>query len=75
MSEGTDGACVIDGNIEATETSHGPVDEVFDFVFVAHIGAYKIGLSTEVAQCSGSLLTCIVVSTGNNNPPSFMREG
>ena len=41
VSEGTgstDGACVIDGNIEATETNNGPVDEVFDFVFVAHIG-------------------------------------
>ena len=41
VSEGTgstDGACVIDGNIEATETSNGPVDDVFDFVFVAHSG-------------------------------------
>lgn len=56
MSEGTgstDGACVIDGKFEATETSSGPVEEVFDFVFVAHIGAYKIDISTEVAQFSG----------------------
>src|SRR6266852_1899297 len=47
------GASIIDGNVEATETSNGLVDEVFDFVFVAHIGAYKFGLSPEVAQFSG----------------------
>jgi hypothetical protein len=40
-----------------------------------HIGAHKFGLSAELAQFSGELLTFIVVSTGNNDPRSFMREG
>jgi len=40
-----------------------------------HIGAHKFGVSAEVAQFSGKLLTFIVVSTGNNYLRSFMREG
>jgi hypothetical protein len=46
-------AGIIDGNVETTETSDGLVDETFDFVVMAHIGAYKFGLSAEVAQFSG----------------------
>ena len=48
-----DGASVIDGNVEATETSDGLVDEVLDFLFMPHIGAQKFGLSAELAQFSG----------------------
>ena len=40
-----------------------------------HIDAHKFGVSAEVAQFSGKLLTFIVVSTGNNDLRSFMREG
>src|SRR6202049_38723 len=47
------GASVIDGNIEATETSDGLVDEVLDFLFMPHIGAVKFGLSAELAQFTG----------------------
>ncbi len=47
------GAGVIDGNVEATETSDDLVDEVFDFLFMPHVGAHKFGLSAEVAQFSG----------------------
>jgi len=47
------GGSVIDGNVEETETSNGLVDEGFDFVFVTHIGSYKIFLSAEVTQFSG----------------------
>ena len=68
-------ASVIDGNVEATETSDDLIDEVLNFVFVLHIGAHKFGVSAEVAQFSGKLLTFIVVSTGNNYLRSFMREG
>src|SRR5271165_4731688 len=69
------GAGVIDSNVEATETGDGLVDEVLDFLFMPHIGAQKFGLSAELAQFSGQLLAFIVVSTGNNDPRSFMREG
>ncbi|HVH88098.1 MAG TPA: hypothetical protein VM912_15360 [Terriglobales bacterium] len=48
-----DSTSVIDGNIEATETSDDLVDEVLDFLFMPHIGAHKFGLSAEVAQFSG----------------------
>jgi len=48
-----DGASVIDSNVEATETSDDLVDEVFDFLFMPHVGAHKFGLSTKVAQFSG----------------------
>lgn len=61
-------------NVQATETSNGLVDEVFDFVVMAHIGAYKFGLGPEVAQFSGQLLTLIVVSTRDNDSRSFSRE-
>jgi hypothetical protein len=47
------GASVIDGNVEATETSNGLVNEVFHFLFMPYIGAHKFGLSAEVAQFSG----------------------
>ena len=47
------GAGVIDGNIDATEMSNGLVDEVLDFVLMAHIGAYEFSLRAEVAQFSG----------------------
>jgi hypothetical protein len=46
-------AGVIDGNVEATETSDDLVDEVPDFLLMAHIGAHKFGFSAEVAQFSG----------------------
>jgi hypothetical protein len=36
------GASVIDGNVEATETSDGLVDEVLDFRFMPHIGAVTL---------------------------------
>ena len=70
-----DGASVIDGNVEAAETSDDLVDEVLDFLFMPHVGAHKFGLSAEVAQFSDQLLTFIVVSTGNNDLRSLMREG
>jgi hypothetical protein len=40
-----------------------------------HVGAHKFGLSAEVAQFLGQLLTFIIVSTGNNDPRLFTREG
>ena len=40
-----------------------------------HIGAHKFGLSADVAQFSGKLLTFIVVSAGNDDPRSILREG
>jgi hypothetical protein len=40
-----------------------------------HVGAHKFGLGAEVAQFSGQLPAFIVVSTGNNDPRSFLREG
>ena len=49
------GASVIDGNLEATETSDGLVDEVLDFLFMPHIGAVKFGLRAELAQFTGLL--------------------
>jgi hypothetical protein len=48
-----DGASVIDGNIEATETSDDLVDEVLDFLFMPHVGEHKFGLRAEVAQLLG----------------------
>src|SRR4029077_21095358 len=42
-----DGARVIDGNIESTETSDDLVDEVLDFLLMPHVGAHKFGLSAE----------------------------
>jgi hypothetical protein len=69
------GASVIDSNVEATETSDGLIDEVLDFLFMPHIGTQRFGLSAEFAQFSGQLLTFIVVSTGNDDPRSFLREG
>src|SRR5882724_9962824 len=48
-----DGASVIDGNIEASETSDDLVHEVLDFLFMPHVGAHKFGLSAEVAQFFG----------------------
>jgi hypothetical protein len=69
------GASIIDGNVEAPETSDRPVHEVLDFLFMPHIGAVKFGLSAELAQFSGQLLSFIVVPTGNNDSRSFMREG
>src|SRR5712692_3561133 len=47
------GASIIDGNVEATETSDDLVDEVLDFLFMPHVGAHKFGLSAKVAQFSG----------------------
>jgi hypothetical protein len=47
------GASVIDGNVEAAETSDDLVDEVFDFLFMPHISAQKFGFSAEFAQLSG----------------------
>jgi len=47
------GASVIDGNVETSETSDDLVDEIFDFLFMPHVGAHKFGLSAEVAQFSG----------------------
>ena len=69
------GASVIDGNVEAAEASDGLVNKVLDFLFMPHIGAHKLGFSAEVAQFSRELPTFIVVSTGYNDPRSFMREG
>jgi len=35
------------------KTSDGLVDEILDFLFMAHIGAHKFGLRAELAQfCS-----------------------
>jgi hypothetical protein len=42
---------------------------------MAHIGAYKFGLGAEVAKFSAQLLSLIVMSTRNNDPGSFTREG
>src|SRR5205807_10277584 len=42
-----DGASVIDGDVEATETSDDLVDEGLDFLFMPHVGAHKFGLSAE----------------------------
>jgi hypothetical protein len=42
---------------------------------MAHIGAQKFGLSAELAEFSDEFLAFIVVSAGNNDPRSFMREG
>ena len=47
------GAGIIDGNVEATETSNDLVDETLDFLFMPHVGAHKFGLSAEVAQFNG----------------------
>src|SRR4029077_2974294 len=68
-------ASLIDGNVEATETSDDLVDKVLDLVFVPHIDAHKFAVSAEVAEFTGKFLTFIVVSTGNNDLCSFMREG
>ena len=46
-------AGVIDGNVEPTETRDNLIDEVFDLLFMRQIGAYKFGLSPEIAQFSG----------------------
>jgi hypothetical protein len=46
-------AGVIEDDVQATETSNSLVNGVFDFVIIAHIGAYKFGLGSEVAQFSG----------------------
>src|ERR1700722_4570113 len=69
-----DRSSVIDGNVQTTETSNGLVDEVFDFVFMAHISAHKFGLGAEVAQLSSQLLTCIIVPTRDDDPRSFLRK-
>src|SRR6266436_1304719 len=69
------GAGVIDGNVEASETSDDLVNEVFDFLFMPHIGTHKFGFSAEFAKLSGKLLPFIVVTSGNNDPRSFLREG
>src|SRR5207245_5871951 len=69
------GAGVIDGNVEAIETSDDLVDEVLDFLFMPHVGAHKFGFAAEAAQFLGQLLTFIIVSTGNNDPRLFTREG
>jgi hypothetical protein len=71
----THSAGVIDGNVHAAETCDGLFDEVFDFLFMPHIGAHKSGFSAEVAQLSGQLLAFIVVASGNNHPRSCTREG
>jgi hypothetical protein len=44
------GAGVIDGNVEASETSDDLVDEVLDFIFMPNIRADEFGVSTEVAK-------------------------
>jgi hypothetical protein len=69
-----DGAGVIDGNVQAAETGNDLVDEVFNFLFIPHVGAQKFGLSSEGAQFSGQLLPLTFMSTRNNNPGSFTRE-
>jgi hypothetical protein len=43
------GTGVVDGYVEATETSDGLVNEVLDFLFMPHIGAHKLRLSAELA--------------------------
>ena len=55
-------ASIVDGNVEATKTSDGLVDEVLDFLFMPHIGVHKFGLGPEFAQFLGLFLTFIVVS-------------
>jgi hypothetical protein len=69
------GAGVIDGNVEASETSDDLVDEVLDFIFMPNIRADEFGVSTEVAKFGGQLLAFIVVSARNNDARSIMREG
>jgi hypothetical protein len=49
----SDGASVIDGNVEPTETTDDLVDEGLDFLFMPHVGAHKFGLNAELAQFLG----------------------
>src|SRR5271170_7971472 len=50
-------ASVIDGNIETSETSDGLVDQIFDVVFVTHIGADKFRFRSSGAQLAHKLGT------------------
>jgi hypothetical protein len=47
------GASIVDGDVEAAETSDGLLDEVLDILFMPNIGAVKFGLSAELAQFTG----------------------
>ena len=71
----THGTGVIDGNVQTAETSDGLVDEVFDFLFMPHVGAQKFGFRAEFAQLGGKLLAFVVVASGNNHPRPFSGEG
>jgi len=71
----TFGAGVVDGHIEPAKAGHGLVDQVADFVFVAHVSADEFSFHAEAAEFLGQGMAPLVATAGHDNPGAFLSEG
>src|SRR5258708_13221393 len=68
------GTGAIHGDIQATKTLDGLVDEIAHVVLVPDVRAHEFRLSAKSAQFSDERLPSVIASTGNDDARTFLRE-
>ena len=71
MAFGTGG---VDGCVEATEAGDRPVNQLAQFVIVAHVGPNELGLRAESPQLRGQCLSGFLVAARDSDPAAFLCE-
>src|SRR5271168_2996825 len=69
------GTSVIDGHIEAPETSDGAVHQLLDIVFLANVGAMIFGLGPRCAKFRHKGLAGLVTTAAYDNLRALPSEG